>query len=90
MGQRRNWSLEELQYLEEKWGVTSIPAIANKLNRSINSIRRKAQKLGLGRFYHQGEYVTLHQLISAIGQKQNYSYLNERLERDGFPIKYKI
>lgn len=89
MGIRRSWSAEEIAYLEEKWGVTSIPAIANKLNRSINSIKCKAQKLGLGRFYHQGEYVTLHQLIIAIGQKQNYSYLNERLERDGFPIKYK-
>lgn len=90
MGIGRSWSAEEIAYLEEKWGVTSIPAIANKLNRSINSIKCKAQKLGLGRFYHQGEYVTLHQLIIAIGQKQNYSYLNERLERDGFPIKYKI
>ena len=89
MGIGRSWSAEEIAYLEEKWGVTSIPAIANKLNRSINSIKCKAQKLGLGRFYHQGEYVTLHQLIIAIGQKQNYSYLNERLERDGFPIKYK-
>ena len=89
MGIGRSWSAEEIAYLEEKWGVTSIPAIAKKLNRSINSIKCKAQKLGLGRFYHQGEYVTLHQLIIAIGQKQNYSYLNERLERDGFPIKYK-
>lgn len=89
MGIGRSWSAEEIAYLEEKWGVTSIPAIAKKLNRSINSIKCKAQKLGLGRFYHQGEYVTLHQLIIAIGQKQNYSYLNERLEREGFPIKYK-
>ena len=89
MGIGRSWSAEEIAYLEEKWGVTSIPAIAKKLNRSINSIKCKAQKLGLGRFYHQGEYITLHQLIIAIGQKQNYSYLNERLARDGFPIKYK-
>ena len=89
MGQRRNWSLEELQYLEEKWGATSIPAIAKHLGRSIQSVKNKAYRLGLLRFKDQGEYVTLHQLMIAIGQKQNYSYLNMRLERDGFPIKYK-
>lgn len=86
----KNWSIEEVEYLEEKWGMTSIPSIAKHLGRSINSVKNKAYKLGLRRFIHQGEYITLHQLISAIGQKQNYSYLNERLERDGFPIKYKI
>ena len=86
----KKWSIEEVEYLEEKWGMTSIPSIAKHLGRSINSVKNKAYKLGLGRFIHQGEYITLHQLITAIGQKQNYSYLNERLERDGFPIKYKI
>ena len=54
MGIGRSWSAEEIAYLEEKWGVTSIPAIAKKLNRSINSIKCKAKKIGLGRFYHQG------------------------------------
>lgn len=87
---RREWTAEEVDYLEDNWGKTSIPAIAKKLNRGIGSVKNKASKIGLKRFYHQGEYVTLHQLIIAIGQKQNYSYLNERLERDGFPIKYKI
>lgn len=86
---RREWTEKEVDYLEDNWGKTSIPAIAKKLNRGIGSVKNKASKIGLKRFYHQGEYVTLHQLIIAIGQKQNYSYLNERLERDGFPIKYK-
>ena len=60
MGQRRNWSLEELQYLEEKWGVTSIPAIAKHLGRSIQSVKSKTYKSGLLRFTAQGEYGTLH------------------------------
>lgn len=85
----RNWSLEEVEYLEDKWGVTSIPAIANNLNRTIDSIKNKAYELGLTRFIHNGEYITFAQLIRAIGQWHNYSYLNIRLERDGFPIKYK-
>ena len=67
MGQRRNWSLEELQYLEEKWGVTSIPAIAKHLGRTINSVKCKATKLGLQRFIDQGEYVTFNQFTKAIG-----------------------
>lgn len=89
MGVGRNWSKEDVNFLEDKWGVVSIPYIAKKLNRSINAIREKANRLGLDSFINNGDYVTLHQLIQAIGQGQNYSYLNERLGREGFPIRYK-
>ena len=35
----KHWSLEEVEYLEDKWGVTSIHYIAKYLGRSINSVK---------------------------------------------------
>ena len=86
----KNWSDYEINYLEDKWGETSIPAIAKHLRRSIGAVKNKATRLGLQRFVHQGEYITFAQLIRAIGQRGNYSYLLRRLPKDGFPIKEKL
>ncbi|MBU5487003.1 hypothetical protein KQI77_02340 [Clostridium sp. MSJ-8] len=85
----RHWTKEETEYLENNWGVISIPGIAKKLNRTINSIRLKANKMGLGNFVNQGDYVTFNQLISVIGYKGAYSYLEKRLRKLHFPIKTK-
>ncbi len=41
---RRNYTKEELIYLEEKWGAKSVKAIARKLNRSEWAVRMKATK----------------------------------------------
>lgn len=83
------WSKEELELLEDKWGITPIPQIARLLNRTINSIRCKAQKIGLERFIDQGEYVTFNKFIKAIGYSKSYSYLEKRLMKIDFPMKHK-
>ena len=83
------WSQQEINYLEEKWGVISITGISKNLGRSVLGVKEKAYKLGLGTFINQGDYITFHQLITALGLERNYGYLNMRLERDGFPVKYK-
>ena len=85
----RNWSEEEINYLYDKWGVSSIPAIAKHIGRSIDGVKSKATKLGLGRFTHSGDYITFHQFLIAIGKGNGTSYMAMRLERDGFPVKYK-
>jgi hypothetical protein len=85
----KTWSKEELELLEDKWGSTSIPQIAKSLNRTINSIRCKAQKIGLERFIDQGEYVTFNKFIKAIGYGGGYNYLEKRLLKLGFPMKHK-
>ena len=84
----RTWTKEETEYLENSWGSTSIPRIAKKLNRSVNSIKCKAFKIGLQRFIDQGEYVTFNQFTKAIGYG-SYSYLEKRLRKLDFPIKLK-
>lgn len=44
----RTWKPEEEDYLMEKWGQISVPAIAKKLNRTTNAVKVRAQRLGLG------------------------------------------
>ena len=61
------WTFEQEEYLQEKWGTVSIPAIAEHLNRTPNAVRIRAQRLGLGPVLISGEYVTLHQLVMALG-----------------------
>ena len=35
----RTWKPEEEDYLMEKWGQISVPAIAKKLNRTTNAVK---------------------------------------------------
>ena len=89
MGIGRNWTDEDIQYLEDNWGVISINTIAENLDRSINAINIKKNKMGLGAFLNNGEYITFNQLIVALGNK-SYSYKETSWIRNRqFPIKYK-
>lgn len=45
----RTWKPEEEDYLMEKWGQISVPAIAKKLNRTTNAVKVRAQRLGWAR-----------------------------------------
>lgn len=46
MGQNRNWTREELDYIREVWGEKTVPEIAAKLGRSINAVKIKTVRLG--------------------------------------------
>ncbi len=67
MGQGRNWTKEEEEFLCENWGKLSINAICKKLNRSRNAINVRVQRLGLGPYLECGEYVSFNQLLKALG-----------------------
>lgn len=66
MGQAKNWTPQEEEYLEDKWGETSIPYIAKVLGRSETAVIIRAQRLGLGAFLDNGDYVTLCSLQMAV------------------------
>ena len=90
MGQARNWTQEELNYLMDNWGVIPKTTMAKKLNRSINAINIKKDRLGLGAFLDSGEYVSFNQLLIALGKAGGYGYKSISWIRDrGFPVKYK-
>lgn len=88
MGQAPNWTAAELEFLEEKWGVLSIKAIAKHLNRSIEGVRIKAQRTGLSDARFSGDGITLNQLAKALNTE--YSVLKYWCRHNGFPAKPKV
>ena len=77
MGKPRNtpdWSPEEIEYLRESWGTTSYEGMSQALHRTVGAIREKASRLGLGRFYDHGDYVTLNRLYVAFCGRNFNSY----------------
>lgn len=87
----RTWKPEEEDYLMEKWGQISVPAIAKKLNRTTNAIKVRAQRLGLGAVLMACEYVTLNQLLLAVtGGSSSYGYkMKSWVENRGLPVHTK-
>ena len=86
----RPWTKEDYQYLSDNWGSKSVGTICKKLNRSENAIHVKVQRLGLGAFLDQGEYVTWNQLLIAIGCTGGWGYkIKSWVENRGFPLKAK-
>lgn len=91
MGKCRNWTAEEIDYLNEAWGNVSIPRIAAHLNRSEGGVVLKAQRLRLGRFDSSGDYVTFNQLMKTIRGTQAYSYYEKSwIKNREFPIHKKL
>lgn len=92
MGRNRNWTPEEEEaYLCENWGYTSIDGICKRLGRSKNAIMIRVQKLGLSKFLESGDYITMHQLVLALGYGASDSYkVTSWIENRGFPVRTKV
>ncbi|HBJ2602316.1 TPA: sigma-70 region 4 domain-containing protein [Clostridium botulinum] len=86
---RRDYTKEELIYLEEKWGAKSVKAISRKLNRSEWAVRMKAYKMGLGDPKLSIDGITINQLSKAIGVHYQ-SIMRNWVEQYGFPVKNKV
>lgn len=67
MAKNPKWTPEEEEYLCEAWGKTSFSGISKHLGRSVNAVKIRVQRLGLPAFLESGEYVTMHQLVLALG-----------------------
>lgn len=89
---RRNYTEDELFFIETNWGRMSVKGIANRLNRSETGVKIKAHKLGLGDpLDHRGFLIakeveeilgvtkkTVTNYIKNYGLKGNAKYLNGR------------
>ena len=83
----RKWTKEDVEYLKEKWGNVSISSIAKKLNRSVNAVKLKAKRLGLGPMLENGSYVTLNQVAIALTGRNFSSYYKKSwIENRGMPV----
>lgn len=87
----RVWTEKEVEYLEEHWGMVSIPTIARNLNRTVNAVKVKVARLGLGSVLMNGDYVTLNQLLLAVtGGASSYGYkMKSWVQNRGLPVHTK-
>ena len=90
MGLGKIWTPAEESYLVENWGSVSIDGICRHLSRSKAAIMVRVQKLGLGRFLDSGDYITMHQLLAALGVSTSSGYkVKSWIENRGFPVRFK-
>lgn len=100
MGQARNWTEEEKQYLQDNWGALSKKTIAKNLGRSLNAIEVMKNRLCLGAFLENGDYITWNQLQIALGlsgsgdkmvswvHNRNFPLHTKRVDSNSFKIVY--
>lgn len=76
---RRVWTKEDLEYLENKFGTSTVKAIAKHLKKSEDAIIIKAKRLGLGGITIASEFLNANQLASAIGidRKTIHRWINK-------------
>lgn len=88
MGRNRHWTEEELEYLQDRWGTVSIKGIAKAIDRSVNAVKLKAQRLGLGdpKMHYDG--ITISQLSKALNV--SYSTIKNWIKNHDFPAKEKL
>lgn len=91
MGQAKNWTKEEKQYLEDNWGMLSKQTLAKNLNRSLNAIEVMKNRLGLGAFLDSGDYVTWNQLqiVLGLGKSGSGYKMISWVKNRNFPIRTK-
>ena len=88
---KKTWLPEEEEYLEEHWGAISLPGLARHLGRTVNAIKVRAFRLGLGGMLSAGDYVTFNQLMLTLTDNaQSYSYqMKSWVKNRGLPIRTK-
>lgn len=83
------WTKEEVEYLEENWGTISIPGLAKNLSRTEDAINIKKNRMGLGSFLENGDYVTYSQLLCVVFGLETGSAYRINKSWTSFPVKYK-
>lgn len=90
MARGKNWTAEDLEWLQENWGSRSIPFIAERLNRSEAAIKVKAARLSLGPALMGGDWVSLNQLAKAMGYENGCGYkVRSWVENRQMPVHMK-
>ncbi|WNF07235.1 hypothetical protein [Brevibacillus borstelensis] len=88
MGIGRTWTPDDISYLEDNWGAVSIKHIAKKLGRTVNAVKLKSQRIGLGDPTLHYEGITISQLMKALDK--SYSSVYVWIRKYGMPVKEKL
>ena len=83
----RNWTKEELEYLEESWGKMATQRIATNLNRTYSAIVNKARLLNLGDPLTHMDGITISRLSKELGV--DYHLISNWIDKYNFPAKKK-
>ena len=90
MGGYPRWTADDEAALREGWGCYGgLPALASRLGRSVQAVKIRGVRLGLGPWLDAGEAVTLCRLIMIVtGQPASigYSYTEKRWRRLGLRV----
>ncbi len=88
MRKGKHWTVDEESKLQEWWGNKSIPAIAKSLDRSVNAVKIRATRLGLGASLMSGDYITMNQLLIAVkGTNAGGNYVMKSwVKNRGLPV----
>lgn len=78
------WTKEELDYLQDKWGVSKRRNIARKLKRTETAVQLKAQRIGLGDPLTHIDGITMSELSKALNI--HYNIVRNWQERYGLPV----
>jgi hypothetical protein len=78
-GQRRPWTDEEMSYLGEAIGVTSLARIARNLGRNLDAVRVKAERLHLSRKPQSGYNQSDLQTAFGVGPEKVRRWLDRGL-----------
>lgn len=62
----KRWTEEELEFLSNHFGTMTYEKMSEKLGRTVNSIKYRVVEMKLGKFWDNGDYVTLRQLFLAV------------------------
>ena len=84
---KKNWTYSEECFLHENWGELNIKTIAKRLNRSIEAVKLKAQRLKLKAWAPSHECITLNQFHILMFGRCLESYTFAIWKREGLPIK---
>lgn len=102
MCRKATWSAEDKLYLQDNWGTKSKQTIAKNLGRTVNAIEVMKNRLGLGAFLENSDYVTWNQFQKALGlgrsgsgykmkswvKNRNFPLHTKKVHKNSFKIVY--
>ena len=88
----KKWSEEDISYLKEKWGKTSIQRLAKMLERSESSVYNRARILNLDSFKANSDFFSISELSIAFSTPGAGTYPNnlKRWTKGGLKIEERL
>lgn len=80
---KQSWTKDDLEYLEEKWGIINSQKIAENLGRSPDAVAAKARRLGYSNFKLSQDGITIGELSNVL--QVDYKKIRRWMKKYKFP-----